>query len=109
MVKLVSGAPGSEPDDMVLEVDRVEDARTIRQRFRIPAAHWRQFMAMQSAGAEPDTVANAYQAWQGYWDWLATAHADALPDAPLDDPHTQPVAPSAARLSARYRDWQAHS
>ena len=59
-----------------------------------------------SAGAAPDTVANAYLAWQGFWDWLATAHADALPAAPLDDPHTQPVAPSAAWLSAQYRDWQ---
>jgi hypothetical protein len=106
MVKLVSDDPSAAPDDMVLEVDRVEDARTIRQRLRIPAAQWRTFAATVSAGAAPDTVANAYRAWQGFWDWLATGHADALPAAPLDDPHTQPVAPSAEWLSAQYRDWQ---
>jgi hypothetical protein len=104
MVKLVSDDPGAASDDMVLEVDRVEDARTIRQRLRIPAAQWRTFAATVSAAA-PDTVANAYLAWQGFWDRLATAHADALPAAPLDDPRTQPVAPSAAWLSAQYRDW----
>ena len=109
MVKLVSDDPGSAADDMVLEVDRVEDARTIRQRLRIPAAHWRQFVAMQSAGAAPDNAERAYLALQGFWDWLASAHADALPDAPLDEPHTQPIAPSAAWLSARYQDWQDHS
>ena len=74
---------------MVLEVDRVEDARTIRQRLRIPAAQWRTFAAKESAGAVPDREANAYVAWQGFWDWLAAGHADALPAAPLDDPHTQ--------------------
>jgi hypothetical protein len=106
MAKLVSDDPGAAPDDMVLEVDRVEDARTIRQRLRIPAAQWRTFAASESAGATPDTAEHAYWAWQGFWDSLATAHADALPAAPLDDPHTQPVAPSAAWLSVRYRDWQ---
>ena len=30
MVKLVGDDPGAAPDDMILEVDRVEDARTIR-------------------------------------------------------------------------------
>lgn len=109
MVRLVSDDPGSAPDDMVLEVDRVEDARTIRQRLRIPAAQWRQFVATHSAGAERDRAEAAYLAFREFWDWLATAHADALPDAPLDDPHTQPVAPSLAWLSARYRDWQDRS
>jgi hypothetical protein len=109
MVKLVSDDPGAAPDDIVLEVDRVEDARTIRQRFRIPAAQWRQFVPMQAAGAQPETAEQAYRALQAFWDWLATEHADALPEAPLDDPHTQPVVPSAAWLSARYRDWQARS
>ena len=106
MVKLVSDDPGAAPDDMVLEVDRVEDARTIRQRLRIPAAQWRTFAAKESAGVLPDSKENAYVAWQGFWDWLAAGHADALPAAPLDDPHTQAVAPSAAWLSAQYRDWQ---
>jgi hypothetical protein len=109
MVKLVRDDPGSAPDDMVLEVDRVEDARTIRQRLRIPAAQWRQFVRTRTAGAAPDSAEQAYVTLQAFWDWLASAHADALPDAPLDDPHTQPVAPSAAWLSARYRDWQDHS
>jgi hypothetical protein len=109
MVKLVGGDPGADPDDMVLEVDRVEDARTIRQRLRIPAAQWRQFVAADSGSAAPGTVEQAYLTRRGFWDWLATAHADALPDAPLDDPHTQPVAASAAWLSARYRDWRSHS
>ena len=59
MVKLVGDDPGAAPDDMILEVDRVEDARTIRQRLRIPAAQWRAFVAMESAGAAPDTVENA--------------------------------------------------
>ena len=106
MAKLVSDDPGAAPDDMVLEVDRVEDARTIRQRLRIPAAKWRTFAATESAGAAPDTVEKAYLAWQGFWDWLATAHADAPPGAPLDDPHGQPVASSTAWLSRQYRDWQ---
>jgi hypothetical protein len=109
MVKLVRDDPGSAPDDMVLEVDRVEDARSIRQRLRIPAAQWREFVRTRTAGAEPDSAEQAYLALQAFWDWLASAHADALPDAPLNDPHTQPVAPNAAWLSARYRDWQAHS
>ena len=109
MAKLVSNDPGADPADMVLEVDRVEDARTIRQRLRIPAAQWRTFVATESTGAAPDTVEQAYLAWQGFWDWLATAHADTLPAAPLDDPHTQPVTPSAAWLSARYRDWRSRS
>ena len=106
MVKLVSDDPGAAFDDMVLDVDRVEDARTIRQRLRIPAAQWRTFAATVSAGAAPDTVENAYLAWQGCWDWLAAAHADALPAAPLDDPRTQPVASRAEWLSAQYRYWQ---
>jgi hypothetical protein len=109
MVKLVRDDPGSAPDDMVLEVDRVEDARTIRQRLHIPAAQWRQFVRTRAAGAEPDSAEQAYLALQPFWDWLASAHAYALPDASLDDPHTQPAAPSAAWLSARYRDWQDHS
>jgi hypothetical protein len=109
MVKLVRDDPGSAPDDMVLEVDRVEDARSIRQRLRIPAAQWRQFVRTRTAGAQPNTMENAYLACQDFWDWLATEYADASPAAPLDDPHTQAVAPSAAWLSARYRDWQDHS
>jgi hypothetical protein len=109
MVKLVGDDPGSGPDDMVLEVDRVEDARTIRQRLRIPAAQWRPFVRTRSAGAEPDSAEQAYRALQGFWDWLASAHADAASDAPLDDPQTQPVAPSGVWLSARYREWQDHS
>lgn len=108
MVRLVSD-PGAVPDDTVLEVDRVEDARTIRQRLRIPGAEWRRFAARRRTASAPDTAEQAYLAWQDFWDWLATAHADALPDAPLDDPHTQPVAPSAAWLSVRYRDWQSRS
>ena len=105
MAKLVSDDPGAAPDDMVLEVDRVEDARTIRQRLRIPAAQWRTFAATQSAGAAPDTVEKAYLAWQGF----GTGWRRRMPmrcPAPLDDPHTQPVAPSAEWLSAQYRDWQ---
>jgi hypothetical protein len=109
MAKLVSDDPGAAGDDMVLEVDRVEDARTVSQRLRIPAAQWRAFVATELGGPMPDTVEQAYLARQGFWDWLATSHADVLPDAPLDDPHTQPVAPSAAWLAARYRDWQGGS
>jgi len=109
MAKLVSDDPGAAEGDMVLEVDRVEDARTVSQRLRIPAAQWREFVATELAGRAPDTVDQAYLARQDFWDWLATSHADALPDAPLDDPHTQPVTPSAGWLSARYRDWQGGS
>ena len=109
MAKLVSDDPGAAEDDMVLEVDRVEDARTVRQRLRIPAAQWRAFLAAEGAGPVPDTVDQAYLAQRDFWDWLATSHADVLPDAPLEDPHTQPVASSAAWLAARYRDWQGAS
>ena len=66
-------------------------------------------MTRESTGAGPKTAEQAYRAWHSFWDWLATAHADALPAAPFDDPRTQPVEPSAAWLSARYRDWQSGS
>jgi hypothetical protein len=106
MVKLVRDDPASAPDDLVLEVDRVEDARTIRQRLRIPAAQWREFLRTTAPGAAPRTVERAYRARRDFWDWLAGEQADAPPGAPPTEPHAEPVAPSAAWLSARYRDWQ---
>ena len=106
MTKLVRDDPKSAPDDLVVEVDRVEDARTVRQRLRIPAAQWREFLRTAVPDAAPDTAERAYQARQEFWDWLAAEQADTPPGAPSDEPHGQPVAPSAAWLGARYKDWQ---
>ena len=106
MVKLVRDDPKSAPEDLVLEVDRVEDARTIRQRLRIPAAQWREFLRTTVPGAAPRTVERAYRTRRDFWDWLAGEQADAPPEAPPGEPHGRPVAPSAAWLGARYRDWQ---
>ena len=93
MVTLVRDDPGTARDDLVLEVDRVEDARTIRQRLRsIPAAQWREFLRTAAPGAAPGTVERAYLARQEFWDWLAGEQADAPPEAPLTGPHGQPVA-----------------
>ncbi len=109
MAKLISDDPQSAADDIVLEVDRVEDARTIRQRLRVPAAEWREFLRTEAPGeAAPDTVEQAYLARREFWDWLATEQADTPPGTPMDEPHERPTAPSAAWLSARYRDWQQH-
>ena len=106
MVKLVRDDPKSAPEDLVLEVDRVEDARTIRQRLRIPAAQWREFLRTAAPDAAPGDVERAYLARQEFWDWLAGEQAGAAPGAPPNDPHAEPDAPSATWLSARYSDWQ---
>ena len=108
MVKLVGDDPQAAPDDMVLEVDRVEDARTLRQRLRIPAAQWREFLRTEAPDAAPGSVEQAYLARRDFWDWLADEQADSPPGTPMDEPHERPAAPSAAWLSARYRDWQDH-
>ena len=106
MAKLIRDDPRSAPEDLVLEVDRVEDARTIRQRLRIPAAQWREFLREAIFDAAPDDVERAYRARQEFWDWLADEQADTPPGAPSGEPHGQPVAPTAAWLRMRYRDWQ---
>jgi hypothetical protein len=106
MVRLVRDDPEAAPDDLVLEVDRVEDARTVRQRLRIPAAQWREFLRTAAPDAAPGDVERAYRARQEFWDWLAGEQADTPPGAPSDEPHGEPVAPSAAWLRMRYRDWQ---
>ena len=106
MTKLVRDDPRSAPDDLVLEVDRVEDARTVRQRLRIPAAQWREFLRTAAPDAAPGDVERAYRARRAFWDWLAGEQADTPPGAPSDDPHGEPVAPSAAWLRMRYRSWQ---
>ena len=106
MATLVRDEPGAGAEDMVLEVDRVEDARTVRQRLLIPAAQWQEFLRTAVASPAPATVEEAYLARQAFWDWLAAEQADAPPEAPLAGLHEQPVAPSAAWLSARYQDWQ---
>ena len=70
MAKLIRDDPRSAPEDLVLEVDRVEDARTIRQRLRLPAAQWREFLRESVFDAAPDDVERAYRARQEFWDWL---------------------------------------
>jgi hypothetical protein len=106
MAKLVSDDPGAAPDDLVLEVDRVEDARTVRQRLRIPAAEWRAFLRAQGARTAPRSVERAYAARREFWDWLAAEQAGTPPDAPGEDAQEEPVAPGAAWLSARFAEWQ---
>lgn len=106
MVTLVGDDPKAGAGDMVLEVDRVEDARTVRQRLLIPAAQWQEFLAAVAAGDVPATVEEAYRAQREFWDWLAGEQADAPPEAPVTGVHEQPVAPTAAWLGARYQDWQ---
>jgi hypothetical protein len=101
MAKLVRDDPRSPPDDMVLEVDRVEDARTVRERFRVPAAQWREFLRAEAPGPVPTGVEQAYLACRGFWDWLAQSYADMPPEA-LESP-------GAGWLSARYHDWQSRT
>ena len=109
MVRLIRDDPGAAREDLVLEVDRVEDARTVRQRLRIPAAQWREFLRTAVPDAAPDTAERAYQARQEFWDWLAGEQADTPPGTPSDEAHGEPAAPSAVWLRARYRDWQERS
>jgi len=101
MAKLVRDDPSASPDEMVLEVDRVEDARTVRERFRIPAAQWREFLGTEASEPVPTSVELAYLARKGFWDWLAQSYADLPPEA-LE-------APGAGWLSARYHDWQSRT
>jgi hypothetical protein len=101
MTKLVRDDPGAAPDDMVLEVDRVEDARTVRELFRIPAAQSREFLAAGASGAAPTSVELAYGRYQDFWDWLAQSYADLPPEA-LESP-------GAGWLIARYHDWQSRA
>lgn len=97
MVKLVSGDPGAAKGDMVLEVDRVEDARTVTELLHIPAAHWQELLR-EELRIEPGSVEEAYQTLRGFWDWLATSFAALPPDAP--------ASPGPGWLCARYHDWQ---
>ena len=101
MAKLVSDTFDASPDDLVLELDRVEDARTVRQRFRVPAAHWRAFLESGSPGTTPGSAEQAYEARSDFWDWLAKAHADTPPD--------EFVAPGVEWLKERYADWRSGS
>ncbi len=100
MAKLVRDDPGASPDEMVLEVDRVEDARTVRELFRVPAAQWQEFLRTE-ASEVPTSVELAYQARKEFWDWLAQSYADMPPEA-LESP-------SVGWLSARYHDWQSQA
>jgi hypothetical protein len=106
MVKLVRDDPAAAPEALVLEVDRVEDARTVRQRLHVPAAEWQEFLRTEDSSAAPGTAEEAYLAQKEFWDWLAGEHAGVPPEGPSTGSHEQPVAPSAAWLSARYREWQ---
>ena len=63
MVKLVRDDPESAPDDLVPEVDRVEDTRTIWQRLRVAAAQGQEFLRMEIPGAA-DTVERAYWSYR---------------------------------------------
>jgi hypothetical protein len=101
MAKLVQGDPGASSDDMVLEVDRVEDARTVRELFRIPAAQWQEFLRTEASEPAPTSVERAYLARKDFWDWLAQSYADMPPEA-LESP-------GAGWLVARYHDWQSQT
>lgn len=101
MVKLVRDDPKAAPDDMVLEVDRVEDARTVRELFRIPAAQWQEFLWLEAPEVAPGSAEQAYLARRGFWDWLAQTYADLPPEA-LESP-------GAGWLCARYHDWQSRA
>jgi hypothetical protein len=98
MAKLVRDHSSASPDDMILEVDRVEDARTVRELFRIPAAQWQEFLRTEASGPAPASVELAYLARKDFWDWLAQSYADMPPEA-LESP-------GAGWLIARYHDWQ---
>jgi len=100
MVKLFSGDPASSDEDMALEVDRVEDARTVTELFCIPAAHWRELL-IEELRVEPGSVEDAYRTLPGFWDWLATSFATLPPEAP--------ASPGPGWLCARYHDWQRDS
>ena len=106
MAKLVSDDPGAASTTWSWKWTAARTRRTIRQRLRIPAAQWRTFAATVSAGAAPDTVVNAYLAWQGF----GTGWRRRMPmrcPLRLDDPRTQPVAPSADWLSVNIATGEA--
>ncbi len=105
MAEVVRGAEGAGPDDLVLEVHRVEDARTVTQRLNVPADAWRALLGQEvppSAGPE-----DAYDVRRGFWDWLAEEYANTTPGTPSDPAAGGTPTPDPAWLRDRHAEWQA--
>jgi hypothetical protein len=107
MADVVRGAEDAGPDDLVLEVHRVEDARTVTQWLRVPAQAWRPFLGQEVPGSASAT--DAYQARRAFWDWLAEAYADTTPGTPSDPESSGTPIPDPAWLRDRHTEWQTHS
>lgn len=104
MAERVHDDPDAGPDDLVLEVRRVEDARSVAQRLRVPKGAWAALLAEVAPGAPADTPAAAYQAAGPFWDWLAENHAVTPPGTPSTDP-VEALEADAAWLRERHRAW----
>jgi len=103
MAELLHEVEGAGPDELVLEVHRVEDARTVTQRLHVPAAGWRPFLELPASA----TVDDAYTARRGFWDWLAEEYADTTPDTPSDPATSGTPTPDTAWLREKHAEWQA--
>ena len=105
MAELVQGDPDAQADDLVLEVRRVEDARSVAERLRVPKAAWAELLAEIAPRAGASEPAAAYQAAAPFWDWLAENQAVVPPGTPSIEPVAPPEV-DAAWLRERHREWQ---
>ncbi|HEX6143213.1 MAG TPA: hypothetical protein VFZ01_10870 [Geminicoccaceae bacterium] len=103
MAELLHEVEGAGPDELVLEVHRVEDARTVTQRLHVPGDAWRPFLELPASA----TVDDAYAARRGFWDWLAEEYADTMPGTPSDPGASGTPTPDAGWLRDRHAEWQA--
>lgn len=104
MADVIHDAEGAGPDELVLEVHRVEDARTVTQRLHVPAEVWRAFLDLPGSVS----VQEAYAARRAFWDWLAEEYADTEPGTPSDPGASGAPTPDAAWLREKQAEWQAH-
>jgi hypothetical protein len=105
MAELVRDAGGADPDDLVLEVRRVEDARTVTQRLHVRADAWRDFLDVSSSAG----VDEAYGSRRDFWDWLAEAYADTPADTPSDRSEGGTRLVDLAWLREKHEEWQRRS
>ena len=108
MAERVDDDPDAGPDDLVLEVRRVEDARSVAQRLRVPKVAWQDLLTDVAPQAGAAEARAAYEAARPFWDWLAENHAVAPVGTPSSDP-VEPPEPDAAWLRERHREWQSEA
>lgn len=105
MSALVRDAEHAGPDDLVLEVHRVEDARTVTQRLYVPAGAWRTFLDMPSSASPAD----AYEARRDFWEWLAEGFAETAPGTPSAGVEAGTRTVDASWLDEKHAAWQSRA